>query len=321
MSRSARCQICNPSRPMFKIHLLTTHAVWVCLSLIATAKEAEVKQVPSEGVRLPWHTTDLYWEGSTSVPDVKRIGVTFTVDRDVPDTVNLYIAPMGGQHLNKIMFYGGIQSNVNGWPSPTIRRRVHPGPGAIFSRWGGAPVSIDAAKPVEGGLCESAGYEGEFVSVRKPIRWMAGTYTWELRREETVQLKGRPHTWFACFLRDHERNKEHRVGALRFEGEAFSFNGRSTSFVEIYATSKIPRSGVPEVNVTFQPPSVNGKTLSPRSVSVYHPRKGDRGSPSPVIGRAKVIGKGVQVELHNQILEGDAAPPSRYRLKFPSASN
>jgi len=301
---------------MFKFHLAMLPLIWAYFSMPLIAQDAEVKQVDSKGIRLPWHTTDLYWEGADSVEDVQSIGVTFTVDRDIPDTVNLYIAPMGGQYLNKIMFYGGIQSNVNGWPSPTERRRMHPGPGAIFSRWGGAPVSIDAAQPVEGGLCESAGYEGEFVSVRKPIQWKAGTYTWELRREDTEQIKGVPHTWFACFLKDHDRQKEYRVGALRFEGERFSFNGRSTSFVEIYATSKIPRSGVPEVKVTFQPPRVNGKALTPRSVSVYHPRKGDQGSPSPIIGRAEITDQGVVVELHNEVLEGEAAPPSRYKLQL-----
>ena len=291
------------------------------IQTLAFGDEAKIKQVPTDGIRLPWHTTDLYWEGGKAVSDVKTIGVTFTVDRDIPDNVNLYIAPLGGQYLNKTMFYGGIQSNVNGWPSPTERRRVHPGPGAIFSRWGGAPVSIDAADPVEGGLCESAGYEGEFVSVRKPIRWSAGTYTWELRREKKVQVNEQTHTWFACYLRDHTRAIENRVGALRFEGEVFAFNGRSTSFVEIYATSKIPRSGVPAVNVTFKPAVVNGKSLSPRSVLVYHPRKGGKGSPSPAIGRAKLVPGGVQVELHNEILEGDATPPSRYRLELPITSN
>ena len=305
---------------MFKVYLASLGVVVAFMVSHASSEEAEVKQVPADGVRLPWHTTDLYWEGASPVTDVKTIGVTFTVDRDVPDTVNLYVAPMGGQYLNKIMFYGGIQSNVNGWPAPTERRRVHPGPGAIFSRWGGAPVSIDAAKPVKGGLCESAGYEGEFVSVRKPIRWKAGTYTWQLRREETIQIKDKPHTWFACFLKDHDRDEEYRVGALRFEGERFAFNGRSTSFVEIYSTSKIPRSGVPRVDVTFEPPVVNGKALSPRSVSVYHPRKGDRGSPSPIIGRAEITDGGVRVQLHNEVLKADAAPPSRYRLDFESGS-
>jgi len=108
---------------MIKVNLATIYFVLVCLLAVATGEEAEVKQVASDGVRLPWHTTDLYWEGASSVPDVKTIGVTFTVDRDVPDSVNLYIAPMGGQYLNKIMFYGGIQSNVNGWPSPPELRR------------------------------------------------------------------------------------------------------------------------------------------------------------------------------------------------------
>ncbi|MEE2642655.1 MAG: hypothetical protein VX768_18650 [Planctomycetota bacterium] len=288
----------------------------VLLAPFAFGQQASIKRVESGGIRLPWHTTDLYWEDADPVADVKTIGATFHVNRDIPDTVNLYISPMGGQHLNKIMFYGGIQSNVNGWPSPQQRKRVHPGPGAIFSRWGGEPVSIDAARPVEGGLCESAGYEGEFVSVRKPFRWQAGTYTWELRREETEQVDGQTHTWFACFLKDHDRKREYRVGALRFEGKTFSFNGRSTSFVEIYSTSRIPQSAVPRVDVTFFPPSVNGKRLSPRSVTVYHPRKGDRGSPSPTIGLATSTGKGICVELHNKILKGKFAPPNRYRLRL-----
>lgn len=291
-------------------------AVWIptLWALAASAQQAEIKQVARDGIRPPWHTTDLYWQGETNVEDVRTIGVKFTVDRDVPDSVNLYIAPMGGQHLNKIMFYGGIQSNVNGWPSKTQKRRVHPGPGAIFSRWGGQPVSIDAAKPVEGGLCESAGYEGEFVSVRKPLRWQAGSYTWQLRKEETEKVNGEPHTWFACYLSDHVRDKEHRIGALRFEGETFAFNGRSTSFVEIYATSKIPRSAVPKVSVVFEPPIVNGQTIRPKVVSVYHPRRGDRGSPSPVIGRAEAVQGGVKVELHNEVLTGDDVPKSRYEL-------
>ena len=279
-------------------------------------KTAEVRPVPADGLPLPWHTTDLYWHGAKSVENVKSIGVTFTVDRNIPDTVNLYIAPLGGQNLNLIMFYGGIQSNVNGWPSPTEQQRIHPGPGAIFSRWGGKPVSIDAARPVEGGLCESAGYEGEFVSVRKPIDWKAGTYTWELRKEESEKIEGQMHTWFACFLEDHDRNEEYRVGALRFEGETFSYSGESTSFVEIYSTSKIPFSAVPEVIVTFQAPVVNGKKMPITSVDVYHPRKEDGvdASASPAIGRAAPVKGGVQVELLNEALTGEAVPPSRYQL-------
>jgi hypothetical protein len=305
-----------------RVLFLTGLAVFLPLvpALAADEKQAETKPVDAGGVRLPWHTTDVRWRGSRTIDDVETIGVTFTVDRDVPDTVNLYISPMGGQYLNKIVFYGGIQSNVNGWPSPTEERRVHPGPGAIFSRWGGEPVSIDAARPEEGGLCESAGYEGEFVSVRKPYRWKAGTYTWEIRKESTEEIDGEPHTWFACYLIEHDGEKEIRVGALRFEGETFSFNGHSTSFVEIYATAKIPRSEVPEVSVVFQPPVVNGEPLLPSAVSIYHPRQGDKGSPSPPLGRAEAVDGGVKVNLYNEVLQGDEVPPNRYNLEVPLRS-
>jgi hypothetical protein len=167
---------------------------------------------------------------------------------------------------------------------------------------------------VEGGLCESAGYEGEFVSVRKPLVWKAGTYTWELRKEESEVIKEQPHTWFACFLKDHDRDKEYRVGALRFEGKTFSFNGRSTSFVEIYATSKIRQSLVPRESVVFQPVVVNGEPLPVKSVTAYHPRKG-RQSASPPIGRAVAVKGGIKVDLFNEILTGDALPDSKYELK------
>ena len=49
------------------------------------------------------------------------------------------------------------------------------------------------------------------------------------------------------------------MGSLRFEGEDFTFWDRNAAFVEIYATSKIPKSGIPKVSVTFGYPRLNGK--------------------------------------------------------------
>ena len=41
---------------MIKVNLATIYFVLVCLLSVATGEEAEVKQVASDGVRLPWHT-------------------------------------------------------------------------------------------------------------------------------------------------------------------------------------------------------------------------------------------------------------------------
>ncbi len=38
-----------------------------------------------------------------------------TVSDDVPSTVNLYIAPIGLGHLSKTPFYGGIQTQSDGY--------------------------------------------------------------------------------------------------------------------------------------------------------------------------------------------------------------
>ncbi|MAI35821.1 MAG: hypothetical protein L7W43_00780 [Rubripirellula sp.] len=60
---------------------------------------------------------------------------------------------------------------------------------------------------------------------------------------------------------------------------------------------------------------------TPDSVAIYHSRKGDRGSPWPIIGWAQFTTGGVPVELHNEVLQGDAAPPPRYKLELASESN
>ena len=56
-----------------------------------------------------------------------------TIDRDIPESYNLYISPVGIAKINGLQFYGGLQTNVNGWASKKSRTRVHPGRGAVFS--------------------------------------------------------------------------------------------------------------------------------------------------------------------------------------------
>ncbi len=249
------------------------------------------------GIRLPprpWHMANIWWNFQRPTRNFEKLEVEFTIDQDIPDSYNLYVAPVGVAQINGIDFYGGLQTNVNGWASKTSRRRVHPGMGAIFSRWSRdkkSRLSLDHVRTVKGGLCESAAYEGSFCSVRLPFKWGKGSYVYSIEKGKKEGDK----TWFDCRVLVKETGKSIDVGGLLFEGTNFTFWDRHATFVEIYSTSKIPRSGIPKANVTFGYPLVNGAKPALLDCRAYHPAKGGAGSPA--CAKARVEGEKVVVEI------------------------
>ncbi|HEX5221575.1 MAG TPA: hypothetical protein VFZ59_18570 [Verrucomicrobiae bacterium] len=267
----------------------------MCVAI--TARPAETK--PGSLPPLPWHLADVWWTFEETTPNFESLEMDVTIDRDVPDTVNLYIAPCGIAKINGLDFYGGLQSNINGWANATNRTRVHPGKGAIFSRWSSdkkTPVGLDNVR-VAGTNClvESAGYEGEFASVRRPFAWTQGTYTYQIIKAQTEVTDGKTNTWFTCRVKDAS-GQIHEIGSLRFEGADFTFWARHAAFVEVYSTAKIPRSEIPEVKVTFGYPRLNGKHPKLKSASVIHPGPGER-SGSPDCAGATTDGSSVVVTV------------------------
>lgn len=248
--------------------------------------------------RSPWHVANVWWDFEGEIPNFESLEVDVTIDRDVPDTYNLYIAPVGVANINKLQFYGGLQSNVNGWANRTNQTRVHPGKGAIFSRWSHdkqTPIGLEHVREAGSDcLVESAGYEGEFASVRRPFAWTKGTYTYRIAKGASEVRDGRTNTWFTCSVKSAE-GKVKEVGSLKFEGTDFSFWARHSNFVEVYSTAKIPRSGIPKVNVTFSAPRINGVTPPLKKVSAYYPSKA--GPASPDCAWVVPNGSGVRVEV------------------------
>ncbi|MBT5691527.1 MAG: hypothetical protein HOI65_10490, partial [Opitutae bacterium] len=225
----------------------------------------------------------------------ESLSVDVTIDRNIPDTYNLYIAPVGIAKINGLQFYGGLQSNINGWASKKSRTRVHPGKGAIFSRWSHdlkQPIGLNHVRTVVGGLCESAGYEGQFCSIRRPYEWTAGTYTYSIIKGDLESIEGEPHTWFHCTVRSHKDGANTYMGSLRFEGDQFTFWDRSAAFVEVYSTSKIPRSGIPKVKVTFGYPRINGVERKLKSAHAY-----SNAQKSPQCASVSVSGRSVVVDV------------------------
>ncbi|MCH7224956.1 DUF3472 domain-containing protein [Haloferula sp. A504] len=274
-------------------------------SPVEMAKEAGV-ELP----RYPWHLANIWWTFKEPVKDFESLSVDVTIDRDVPADYNLYIAPVGVAEINGLMFYGGIQTNINGWADPESRERVHREHGGIFSRWSSdkkTPIGLDHVR-VAGPDClvESAGYEGEFASVRRPLKWSKGTWIYQIRKAETVEVEGQPATWFECRIQS-PAGEWHPIGKLRFEGRDFTYWAKHSAFVEVYATQPLPRSPIPKVEVTFGWPQVNGRPAAVTGASAHYPDRGTQAGPDCATIRAE--GEAVRVSV-GKIFKRDPAKRS-----------
>lgn len=282
------------------LHLLLLFLVTA--SHLASADDFSKQPPPEEmaaaaGVKLPplpWHLANIWWEFEKPVEHFTSLEVDVTIDRDVPGDYNLYISPCGIAKINGLQFYGGIQTNINGWSGKESRERVHRGKGGIFSRWSSdktTPIGLDHVRTAgDDCLVESAGYEGEFASVRRPFAWTKGTYTWCITKGVTEGES----TWFTCTIRD-AADRVHEVGSLRFEGKDFTFWQKHSAFVEVYSTSKIPKSGIPKVHVAFGWPRLNGKKVPLKKAHAFYPDKG--GPDSPDCAWVKAKGENCVVEV------------------------
>ena len=263
--------------------------------------EAMAEELGVKLPRRPWHVANIWWNFAGPVEKFTSLEMDVAIDRDVPETYNLYISPCGIAKINGLQFYGGIQTNINGWASKEDRERVSRGRGAIFSRWSSdkkTPIGLDHVRMVaDDCLVESAGYEGEFASVRRPFKWKKGSYTWSVTKGDTIERNGEPATWFACQVKDHADDSTFDVGSLLFEGDEFTFWGRHSAFVEVYSTREIPRSSIPKVNITFGWPRINGEKVAIQGTSAFYPGEKSGATSSPDCAHIRAKGDSCVVEV------------------------
>ena len=245
------------------IFFLLTVALSLSVASASENRTADEKQY----ARMPWHLVDLWWDLGEDSP-FQSYSIDVTISDDVPATTNLYIAPIGIAHLNKTPFYGGIQTQADGHTKADRRIRKI-GPGFLMSMWG--ERSLDAIRPSIGGLCQSSGHEGDFVSVRRPYEWSKGTYTYRVVRMDEEEVVDKPHTWVGAFVYSHEKDENVFVGALRFKGEDLVLSRKVASFVEVYGR-RIPVSEIPKVTVTFGNLRVNGKPVKATAARAVYPK-------------------------------------------------
>jgi hypothetical protein len=266
----------------------------------------------------PWHVANVWWDFQKPTQHFTSLEEDVTIDRDIPANYNLYVSPCGIAKINDLQFYGGLQSNINGWLNATNHDRIFPGHGAIFSRWSSdkkTPVGLENVR-VAGEDCvvESAGYEGEFASVRRPFAWTKGTYTYRIEKGDTEMVDGKTNTWFNCSVKSADGSVR-AVGSLRFEGDDFTFWARHSAFVEVYSTAKIPHANIPKVNITFGWPRVNGEKVPLKKASAYYPSQ--TGPAAPDCCWIKADGENVRVEVGAIFLRDEAQ--RRHELKLLKA--
>ncbi|QDV51711.1 DUF3472 domain-containing protein [Gimesia fumaroli] len=215
---------------------------------------------------MPWHLVDLWWDVGEETA-FESYSIDVTISEDVPATSYLYIAPIGIGHLSNTPFYGGIQTQTDGYTRDNRQLRKI-GPGLLMSMWG--ERSHAAIRPAQGGFYQSSGHEGDFVSIRRPYQWSKGTFTYKIIRMDQEIIAGKPYTWVGAFVYSHSKDENIFIGALRFKGDQLKLSPKIASFVEVYGPRK-PVAEIPQLTVTFGNLQVNGKAAKIKSVEAIYP--------------------------------------------------
>ncbi|MRW88709.1 hypothetical protein GJ699_01775 [Duganella sp. FT80W] len=234
----------------------------------------------------PWHLADIWW----TLPANERLdtlSIAFDISNDIPDNVDLYIAPLGLMTAGGANFYGGVQTRVAGWPSISEHTLVPLGRGTLFSRWAtGNTIDLDYAQGPPGTHFEADGYEGNFLSVRSSCHWHSGHYAYVVTREE----KG-GQNWLTATVQDATGTSVCTPGSLRMDGANALLGSQLASFVEVYGLA----SAIPTVTVTFHRPLLNGRVIESPNLLVNYPENGVPHAPR--FAAAAIVGGSIQIAV------------------------
>ena len=243
---------------------------------------ADGPQLPSDAlVRTPWHMTNVRVDFDRVPEDFETYCITFRLEGETANDVNLYFSPFNGT-INRLTYYGGIQTHIDGRrpDGSQVRRNM----GAIFSRW--RERDTDAIMAASGGLYQSLGNEGDFISVRNDFAWSQGRYRLCLRKSDLVEGDPLPenfdaddiamswgryeHTWVRMEATDLNSNDTTFIGALAIPGKTLLLRRNNVLFAEIYARpSPFPAEQVPDLKIAVESFQLNGETLSYRTVTSF----------------------------------------------------
>jgi hypothetical protein len=153
------------------------------------------------GLKIPSGLHYVYWNFGTS--NFKAIVINVTIYNE-PDTHDGLYFQMYQGRINGVGFYFGLQTDVY---KPGVGGT---GKGLIFSRW--ETRDLSNVRTVEGGWSQSAGYEGNFVGIRKNYGWTTHSYKLKIAYIETDDVGD----WYGVWITDLNNKTEDYLGAIRF---------------------------------------------------------------------------------------------------------
>ena len=240
--------------------------------------KAQALALPSDlSVSGPWHFTNIWITSAVEPVDVESYCVAFTIKTDVTGDLPIYISPIN-QRLNKVPLYGGIQTNIDGFEDKADAegQKVYRKRGAIFSRW--EERDTDATRQASGGLFESGGYEGDFISVRNDFAWSVGSYRLCLVKADTVDGPPLPsghekedvaygwgrfaHTWVRMEATDLGTEETAFIGALAFPGRAMSLTRQNGVFYEAYGSRTIRPADARPFDIVIDGIDIDGEPMA-----------------------------------------------------------
>jgi hypothetical protein len=149
-------------------------------------------------------------------------------------TVNgdgLYFQMYQGWLNDTIGFYYGFQTRLQSLITGQVKK------GFIFSRWSTRDTANYRVAP--GGWGESAGYEGNFLGVRKWYEWGKGSYTVTLNKDST----GTKGDWYSVWVTNNQTYAKDYMGSLRFEKSTKSsgIKDNGITWTEIYSKDPLKK--------------------------------------------------------------------------------
>ena len=213
-------------------------------------------------IEAPRHITqvDWHWE-KNGLHYHDSIEIDFTIHTNVPDwsdSNGLYLM-LAHSRIAGTGFYFGLQTDVY---RPGVGGI---GKGVIFSRW--ETRDLSNARLASNGFAQSSGHEGDFIGVRRPYAWSAGTYRARLTRYDSDSQGD----WFGLWITDTTRERTTWIGALRFPrlpaGPA-QIPPHFTSIVEVYGRPIRPIH-IPALHVSITAPLGDGDSTPIYADTIY----------------------------------------------------
>jgi hypothetical protein len=279
-------------------------ALFVACAIVGQVPGAEEPKTGQKVDPAPsWHLVDVWWDIG-SERSFESCSVDITIGDDVPDSLDLDVAPIGMGLSCKTPSPGSVESlpiedsRGDRLPSPH-------GPGFVFSMW--EERSGETARAARGGSCQGLRHEALTVSVRRPFAWKSGRYTCELIRRGMEEIDGKPFTRVGASVRSHDTREEIFVGAFRVPGETLVLSRQLSSFVAVRGPCP-DVTEIPRLAVTFGGLRINGQPVEKPTALVEYPE----GVPE----FAEALGQGTSVVV---TLGGPIKERSRRRVDVVGA--